>query len=458
MSLEVQLPTAFIPVTSITSEFHRRPEAREVIQFDGVIVVGARIAGSIAAYDLARHNIPVLCLDSQDVRIETSPSCTGCGGLVQNKTKELLETIGISLESVTRQVMDGYTVHLPHGGRLEVSTPGMLALDRGFGPAKGDKHLGLDAFLLQTAINAGARFEVDPVEKIDLGQNGRAIVTTKNHIYSANFVMGAFGHSSIQEKISVPEGYKLDSSKTQKSAVYEFAIDPDFYQKNYGSKVRVVVVPMHRRDQNALFVAFVPKGNNRVSMIVLGKKDVTPNDIINLMASKYVTGLLPEDMLGVGQRWKKPVDKGGCNQCACTKNTITTRTPEHFAVLIDGGIVNIGDSAVTRLYKDGIGSAVLNAKLATDAYINGTLPKYVQEAKTLFPPDDHLWARLLMELNDLAIRFRWSEEQLVKLHNGETLFSGLVRDHARKMLTGEDSYKDIFSGFVHHALELAFHT
>ncbi|OGG21426.1 hypothetical protein A3D03_02870 [Candidatus Gottesmanbacteria bacterium RIFCSPHIGHO2_02_FULL_40_13] len=457
MGLEAQQPTAIIPLTSIASEVPRRPEAREVIQFDGVVVVGARIAGSIAAYNLARHNIPVLCLDSQDVRIETSPSCTGCGGLVQNKTMELLETIGISLESVTRQVMDGYTVHLPHGGILKVSTPGMLALDRGFGPAKGDKRLGLDAFLLQTAIKAGVRFEVDPVEKIDLGQNGRAIVTTKNHIYSANFVMGAFGHSSIQEKISVPEGYKLDSAKTQKSAVYEFAIDPDFYEKNYDSKVRVVVVPMHRKDQNALFVAFVPKGNNRVSMIVLGKKDVTPNDIINLMASKYVTGLLPEDMLGEDQRWKKPVDKGGCNQCACTKNTITTRTPEHFAVLIDGGIVNIGDSAVTRLYKDGIGAAAFNAIRATNAYINKTLPEYVQEAKSLFPPDDHIWARILMELNDLAVRFPWSERRLIYLHNGNTLISPLVREHARKMLIGEDSYQNILSGFVHHALELAFH-
>lgn len=462
MGLELSPSSSFIPVTEITGGGRQPPEAREVIQFDGVIVVGGRIAGAIAAYNLARHGIKVLCLDKENILEETYPSCSGCGGLKQAKTVELLASIGITLpEKIIRQRLDGYIVLLPHGGILNIPTPGLLAVDRGFGPVRGDKRQGLDAFLLQKAIDAGAKFEVAKVEKIDLGQNGKAAVTTANRKYFANFVMGAFGHSPIQNAITVPEGFNLDSPQIQVSSVHEFVVGDKFYEENYGSKVRVVVVPMHSDSQsdsqNVWFAAFVPKERGRVSMILMGKQDVTSHDVDRFMSSPYVHGLLPESMLGEDKLWKKMADQGGCLQCQCLKNTITTKSPQHFAVPIKGGLINIGDSGVTRLYKDGIGAAAHNAILATEAYLTGDINSYIAQANTYYPPNDDHYARLLMETNDLVIRHPLSEKALVFVNKHKIpVVTRLMNDHTRHMLTADIPYSQILPPLVFKALELAF--
>ena len=459
MGSESSESSSFIYVTEITGGNPQSLESNKVLQSAEVIVVGARIAGSIASYHLARHGRKVLCLDEENILAETHPSCNGCGGLIQSRTVELLDSIGITLpEEIIRQRLDGYIVHLPHGGILDISTSELLAVDRGFGPAKGNKRLGLDAFLLQKAIDAGAIFEVGKVEKIDLGQNEKAIITTKKGRYKAGFVMGAFGHNHfMQNAINVPEGYKLDFPQIQVSSVHEFVVGDDFYEKKYGAKVHVVVVPMHEDSQNVWFAAFVPKEKGRVSMILMGKKDVIFHDVDRFMSSPYVHGLLPESMLGENQLWRKMVNQGGCLQCVCLKNTITTKSPVHFTVPVNGGIFNIGDAGVTSLYKDGIGAAAITAILATNAYLSGNLDDFVKQASTFYPPDDDHYARLLMEANDLVIRHPLSEKALVFVNRHDIPgITRLMNDHTRHMLTADIPYSKILPPFVYTALELAF--
>lgn len=375
---------------------------------------------------------------------------------------ESLREMGIELPpEVIRQInLDGCIMHLPYGGKMEIGIPGLVAVDRGFGPAKGEKHQGLDAFLMRKAIEAGAGFEVDEVTKIDLGINGKAIVATKKGRYSAGFVMGAFGHNrSLHQAISVPSGYQLDYPQTRVSSVHEFVInDEKFYKKNYASKFHLVVVPMNLKDQNVLFAAFIPKGDRRVSMVLMGKENVTSHDIDSFMESKYVHGLLPDSMLGENKLWKTMVDAGGCCQCLCLRNTITTQSPENFAVAIPGGIFQIGDVGPTNLYKDGIGAAVLTAKLGSDAYLARDLDAFTSQANTRFPHDDDHFAALLMEANDFAVRHPLSERGLVYLHQHNVpIFSRLANDYTRHMITADIPYSQMLPQVVRRALEVAFH-
>ncbi len=206
MNIELQRP---VETNADTTRANVNFRPVELSQFDhkpDVIVVGARIAGAVAAYNLARKGKNVLVIDKENILEETKPPCSGCGGLVQSKAVKLLESIGIELpENLIRQRLDGYILHLPHGGILDIATPGLLALDRGFGPIKAKKQKGLDAFILEKAIKAGAKFLVAKVDVIELAQKGKAIITAQDETCTSDFVIGAFGHNNfIRKKINMP--------------------------------------------------------------------------------------------------------------------------------------------------------------------------------------------------------------------------------------------------------------
>ena len=67
MGSESSESSSFIYVTEITGGNPQSLESNKVLQSAEVIVVGARIAGSIASYHLARHGRKVLCLDEENI-------------------------------------------------------------------------------------------------------------------------------------------------------------------------------------------------------------------------------------------------------------------------------------------------------------------------------------------------------------------------------------------------------
>lgn len=107
-----------------------------------VVVIGAGVAGAVAAYLLARHGRHVLLVEKA-----SWPRAKACGGCVNAATLHLLKAIG--LEEVGRAGGRYDRISLAAAGRrAELALPQGRAMSREW----------LDALLVDGAIEAGARF------------------------------------------------------------------------------------------------------------------------------------------------------------------------------------------------------------------------------------------------------------------------------------------------------------
>jgi flavin-dependent dehydrogenase len=422
------------------TNLHNAQEALSGVK--DVIVIGGSVAGAMAAYKLAREGLEVLCLDPRDVRHRTLPSCTGCGGLIQKRAVELLASVGIRIpDEIIRGRLEGYVVHMPRGGRIQVPVP-MLAVYRGFGPLEEThQRRGFDAFLLQKATQEGVRFEQERVVGIQLRNGAKAqVVTQAGRKLEADMVVGAFGHNrQLVDRIEVPEGGRLDAPDTQKSAVYELSLGEEFCQEVFGNHAHVVVIPRPMVPKtNVWFAAFVPKDNGTVSVILMGRQDVRPEDAAQFFNSTFSHRLISD------AAWNASRSNGGVRSCMCTRNTMTNRPPANYVVDGPGGMVLAGDAGPTRWGKDGIGAALDTGLATAQAIVAGDLGQYRQFAETHYPRDDWLWARGLLMLNDFAISIPGVEKGLRRLHRRQdSWIPQLIDEYLRHLLTGDIPYRKI---------------
>ena len=415
-----------------------------------IAVVGAGPGGSTAALVLARAGKRVTCYDPRNILRVTKPACTGCAGLIQDSCLTDLESVGlVPPEEVVQRKLRGYVVHLAHGAKLTILTKRMIAVYRGFGPLESSQREieGFDAWLLSEAIAAGARFEPAAVDKIETDVEGEARLSTTAGPDSADFVIGAFGHSRhLADSVVTAEGERLDQPTVQRSSVFEFFLGEDFCEKTYGDFVHVVIVPEQLYPQlNVWFAAFVPKRRGSVSVVLMGRRDVTIRDAEHFFAAPAAQALLPAV---AGENVPKLITTlmslGGHLQCVCTKNTVTVSPPARFLLPVRGGIALVGDAGPTRPFKNGIGAAIdLGAKLA-ESIIAGDLESFQQYADRHYPPDDYKMALQLLHLHDRVLSWRPFEALLAALVRYSIPFvSGSAREYAQHMLAADIPYGDI---------------
>ncbi|WP_150271372.1 NAD(P)/FAD-dependent oxidoreductase [Paenibacillus tepidiphilus] len=151
-----------------------------------IIVIGAGIAGSSCALQLARLGHRTVLLDRQEF-----PRHKTCGEFMSPETKEMLKVLGVDLlkEGIVPAMMDRAVIILPHGGEIEAPLPG---------EAVGISRYELDRILHQKAQAAGAEIVTktmvtgirktdDHLYEVETRQNGRRVR------YQARAVVGAYG-------------------------------------------------------------------------------------------------------------------------------------------------------------------------------------------------------------------------------------------------------------------------
>lgn len=350
-----------------------------------VAIVGGGPAGSFFALYLARFCQQAgleLQVDIYEPRPFWSPGprgCNRCAGILSASLVQNLKELAIELPlTVIQNSISGYSLHSPYGV-MEVDNPEpqlpIYSVQRGGGPLRYPLGPGasLDFFLLEQARARGCRVVDKRVTEIRLLPHPAVVCEGEEHPY--HLVVLACGVNTLGVEI---KGAGYAPPRVRRMAQDELYARREDIAAAFGERVRVFLFP--RTD--LVFGSLTPKGGFiNVSLLGLGPSPPSVEDFLNSELVKSVLAFPYQQACGC-----KPLIAVG-----------PARRP--FA----NGFVAIGDACVTRLYKDGIGSALLTAREAARTAVFHGIGS-VDFERNYLPfcramEQDNSWGRLLFRFH-----------------------------------------------------------
>ena len=331
--------------------------AEQDLQLDDgsrVGVIGGGPAGSfftIFLLDTAERMGMDIQVDIYEPRDYTCPGpvgCNMCGGIISESLVQNLAAEGINLPpTVVQRGIDSYMLHMDVGS-VRIETPlqekRIGAVYRGPGPRdiKEIKWGSFDGFLQNLAIEKGANVINQRADEIIWDDGHPQIKVRKGEPQGYDLVTIAAGVNSASRKLFANLNFDYETPKTTKTFIQEYYFGEEQIQEVLGSSMHVFLLDLPRLE----FAAIIPKGDY-VSVCLLGE-DIDKELVTNFMNTPEVMSCFPPG-------WD--FDANSCN-CSPRINIAGAGHP------YGDRIVFIGDSGVTRLYKDGIGAAYRTAKSA----------------------------------------------------------------------------------------------
>lgn len=334
--------------------------AQPVLSLDDgarVAVVGGGPAGSFFAYFLLKMAAEVglhLSVDIWEPRSfdRSGPGgCNHCGGIVSESLVQILATEGIKLPlDVAQRGIESYVVHMDVGSVRIASPVGerrIAALYRGNGPRTGEAMPweSFDGFVLKMAVGDGARVVRSLVSAIEWRDGLPNLLEAGGAASPYELVCVASGVNSRFVDLLEQAGVEIGRPETTRTYICEFRSDPETIQRILGDSMHVFLLDIPRLE----FAALIPKGEF-VTMCLLGE-DVDQDLVEAFLHSPEVRRCFPVES----------------TPCVCTCSPlINVRGPRRPYA---DRVVLVGDSGVTRLYKDGIGAALRTAKAAAETAV-----------------------------------------------------------------------------------------
>ncbi len=333
-------------------------------------VIGGGPAGSFFSYfllDMAERagiKLSVDIFEPRDFDTPGPPGCNMCAGVLHESLVQDLAAEGINLPTtVVQRGMDTNILHMGMGS-VRIQSPRkekrIATTFRGVGPRglKDFRWGSLDGFLLSCATKKGARHIDRRVNRVNWaipapldGDDMRLQVWTQDGQSSDyDLVAVAAGVNTGVLKVfqSLNIGYQPPG--TLKTLVREYWLGEQAVTQYIGPGMHAFLLNLPRIE----YAALVPKGDY-VTMCLIGH-DVDEKLVHDFMNHPAVKECFPADY---------PLDQFACT-CSPRINVKGSRQP------YGDRIVFIGDSGVSRLYKNGNGAAFRTGKAAaTTAIFHG---------------------------------------------------------------------------------------
>lgn len=319
-----------------------------------VAVIGGGPAGSLFTYflfEMAERIGLELAVDIYEPRDFTKAGpigCNMCGGIVSESLVQLLATEGINLpSSVVQRGIDSYVLHMDVGTvRIEPTRreKRIAAVHRGAGPrgVVESRWHSFDAHLLDLAKERGAQVRAERVEGIDRDGGKPRVTTKKGTSTGYDLLVGAVGVNTGALKLFEEIGAGYRAPGTTKTYICELFLGERTIKTYFGNAMHMFLLNLPRLE----FAALIPKGDY-VTMVMLGT-GIDKTLVEAFFSTPEVLKCFPPD-------WSPPPDF-----CRCAPAINISAAVQPFA----DRLVLIGDSGVSRLYKDGIGGAYRTAKAA----------------------------------------------------------------------------------------------
>ena len=414
-----------------------------------VAVVGGGPAGAFFANFLlsmaerAGRRIDVDIYEPRDFNRPGAIGCNGCAGIVSERLMQMLAGDGIDLPpTVTQRNIDSYVIHMDAGSaRITPPRPGtrITAVHRGAGPRdlRELNWTGLDAFALNLAVDRGARViheRVNAVARVD----GRPVVGTKQEdAVPYDLLAVTTGVNSAALKLFAEAAPGYEPPQSTKTFIREYFVGAQTVDATLGNAIQVFLLDIPRLE----FGMLIPKGEY-ITLCLLGE------EIDNELAQQFLAAPEVRRCLPAGLAPEHP----SC-QCAPRINVLGARQP------YGDRVVFIGDSASTRLFKDGIGSAYRTAKAAAATAINHgvdaeSFRRHYLPACQAIETDNQV-GRLIFAVVSQLRRRRFARNTVLQAILDEQGKPGSLRRMSAMqwdMYTGSSSYRQILLRMLHPAL------
>jgi CRP-like cAMP-binding protein/flavin-dependent dehydrogenase len=420
-------------------------------------VIGGGPAGSLFSYFLLLMaerlgiSLDVDIYEPRDFTRSGPAGCNMCGGIVSESMVQLLATEGINLPpTVVQRGIDSYVLHMDVG-TVRIETPRnekrIAAVHRGAGPRGVTERNweSFDVFLLNLAAARGATVIRDRVEEIER-VNRLPRLRTKGGLFGEyDLIAGAIGVNSATPRIFEDLGVGYRPPKTARTFICELHLGQEAVRASLGNSMHVFLLNLPRLE----FAALIPKGDC-VTACLLGRK-IDAGLVESFFNAPEVKRCLPPG-------WSVPKD---CCRCHPAINVSGAAQPFADRLAI------IGDSGVSRLYKDGIGGAYHTAKAAAKtAVFHGVSAEdfrrhYLPVCRALYA--DNAIGKIIFTATRLIQGVRVVRRGVLRMTSREqqgraahSRMSGVLWD----TFTGSASYRNVFLRMLHPAFlgRLAYET
>ncbi len=393
-------------------------------------IIGGGPAGSFAALQLLRLSelnnlhLEVLIFEPRDFSRPGPSGCNRCAGILSSHLWSNLAELSLTIpEDVIQADLQSYNIHLDHQSiQLDRPDPSrrIISVYRGGGPrlVQGSPEASFDHFLLTQAVNRGAQHIRHRVREVKW--DGQPVLSTANEHFTASLLVLATG---INSRSPLDASYGYRQPKTEVMAQDE-VLQPQGWNSSE-------VNAYFKHPSGLTFGAIIPKG--RYLNISLLGKGFTRNTIDEFITAQHLTDLLQPDASG--------------NLCGCNPRIAVSAARHYFG----DRWVAVGDAAVTRLYKDGIGSAYKTSRQAMTVAVNEGISGGVFKknyAPTCRKIDiDNFYGLLLFRMWNFLLSsppiletwkgaVRWEMSQPARERRHTNILWG--------MLTGDEPYRQLF--------------
>lgn len=395
-----------------------------------VVIVGGGPGGSFTAIHLlnfaaqANLKLDVLILEPRDFTTPGPKGCNKCAGILSSTLLSHLGSLGLELpDQVVQAELTNYTLHLDD---LELtlqkpdSSRRIASVYRGSGPRLGgpDRPSSFDTWLLEQAVSRGARLERARVQDVLPGERPK-VVLSKDESLSADLLVLAHG---VNSRLQIDPLWDYLPPRTEAMAQDEAPVPDGLLD----SSVHI----FFDYPPGLIFGCLIPKGRY-ANISLLGHK-LRPSSVEQFLH---------------GHDLDKLIIPGQSLLCGCAPRVAVSPAKNYY----NDRMVAVGDAAVTRLYKDGIGSAFVTAREAARTAVQRGVSR--RDFAAGYRPAcrriavDNAYGRLFFHIWNLVHGSPRVYRGWKHLLQAETQLPQERQIHSRvlwSMFTGDESYRRIF--------------
>jgi flavin-dependent dehydrogenase len=409
-----------------------------------IAVVGGGPAGSFFSYFLLKMasaidlDIEVDIFEPRSFQYCGPAGCNHCGGIVSELLVQTLAAEGIVLpRSVVQRGVESYVVHMDVGD-VSIESPvheqRIAALYRGNGPREGgDAQLeSFDGYLQGMAVEQGAHIVRKLITDVSIQDGLPFLKFADGAGESYDLVSVAAGVNSNFIKLLDNLPGDFEPPKTTRGYICEFHSTKEEILRILGESVHVFLLDIPRFE----FAAIIPKGEF-ATVVMVG------DDLDQVLVHEFLNDPVV--------RRAFPTDTIPC-VCSCSPliNLGARKRP------YGDRVVMVGDSGITRLYKDGIGAAFRTGKAAaTAAVFHGVSSE--DFAKHYWPAckrivNDNRVGKVMFATNAIMKNSRLTRRAMLTMAQREQARSK-AKPHMSSLLwnmfTGSAPYVEMFRGTLH---------